>query len=393
MELNLVPPDSFWAEEQGSNIRVNWYLPKDSLGSVTGSRDFSNWYVNDPEVSCVDIVGVYSGMIDRTLKVGRVVLGSFSRAVVGRDPSIKMRAEIQIGRDTYAKEFDLGSRYTPGDEIPMVLIGQSRRDTLYTGISLAFHEGVVDTAFGKEPAYFKIDLQGYDGFHVWRGVKRGPILNPSDLEIIAEMDFAWFNPSYGEFQIRSDDSGRLVISFIDANVFVGFTYYYAVTCFDKGYFNGNFQFNKKDNFICDEFTCEADTCAVDPPDPDHPVKCESACKAITMTVKTSADLKAIYAVPNPFRDGSSAGTSPFYANFPDKSIKFFNMPKEADLKIYTLSGDLVWETHHSSPSGQNGVASWNVKNKHDEPVFSGVYIYRCESSDGSQSYGRIVVIR
>ncbi len=104
-------------------------------------------------------------------------------------------------------------------------------------------------------------------------------------------------------------------------------------------------------------------------------------------------LGRIYAVPNPYRTGTSAITSPYYHNFPDMSIKFFNVPKEADVKVFTVSGELVWDVHHSNPPGTNGVVSWDVKNNHDQEVGSGVYIYRVESSDGSEMYGRIVVIR
>jgi hypothetical protein len=50
--------------------------------------------------------------------------------------------------------------------------------------------------------------------------------------------------------------------------------------------------------------------------------------------------------------------------------------------------------HHSSPTGEDGIISWDVKNQRDEDVGSGVYLYRCKNSaDGSDMYGRIVVIR
>jgi len=389
MKLNLVPPDSFYAREEGANIVIGWYPPKGTEGSLTGSRDFANWYVNDPAVSCVEILGVYSGMVDRTLHVGRIISGSVSRAVVGRDASIRMLAEIQTNKDTYAKEFNLGSRYTPGDEIPMVLIGQKLKDTLDIGISLVFHEGVVDTAFLRQPAFFDLDLQTYEGFHIWRGLSP----YPSHMGIITELsrENAFVlgterDSLYFAEWPKKDSQGRPYYEFVDTNVFVGFMYYYTVTCFDKGYFKGKFEFNKKDNFICDEDLKH-------PQDPGHPVACEDASRAITMKVKTSADRMKIYAVPNPYRTGSSSDVSSFYHNFSDASIKFFNMPKEADLKIFTVSGDLVWETHHSSPSGENGVASWDVKNKHNQDVGSGIYIFRCESSDGSETYGRIVIIR
>ena len=389
MTLPLAPPDSFYVKEAGQNIIIGWYPPADSEASITGSRDFTNWYVNDPAVSCVEIVGLYSGVVDRTMRVGRIVSGSLTRAVVGSTPSIRMLAEIQTNDDTYSKEFNLGSAYTPGTEIPMVLIGQKAKDTLDIGISLVFHEGVVDTAFMKQPAFFELDLQTYEGFHVWRGLSP----YPSHMGIITELSREnAYNLGTEEDSLyfaewpKKDSRGRPYYEFTDTNVFVGFTYYYVVTCFDKGYFKGKFEYNKKDNFICDE---DLDN----PQDPENPVDCEDVALPITMVVQTSTDPMKIYAVPNPYRTGASSEAASFYHNFPDASIKFFNMPKEADLKIYTVSGDLVWEMHHSSPTGENGVATWNVKNKHGEEVGSGVYIFRCESSTGDETYGRIVVIR
>jgi hypothetical protein len=103
-------------------------------------------------------------------------------------------------------------------------------------------------------------------------------------------------------------------------------------------------------------------------------------------------MRNIYAVPNPYRTGTSAETTPSYHNFPDLSIKLFNVPTEAEVRIFTLSGDLVFQTHHSSPDGSDGIVSWNVKNMHGQEVGSGVYILKVTSPAG-HIYGRICVIR
>jgi hypothetical protein len=112
-----------------------------------------------------------------------------------------------------------------------------------------------------------------------------------------------------------------------------------------------------------------------------------------VTVDTGEDINKVYAVPNPYRTGTSAETTPYYHNFPDMSLKFFNIPKQATIKIFTVSGDLVWEGSHSDPTGTDGIVSWNVRNKNGFDVGSGVYVYRVERSDGQDVYGRIVVIR
>ena len=393
MRLALTPPDSVYVKRDGARIVVGWYPPLDSLGSITGSQDFKNWYGPDPGVSHVDVIGSYTGTVDQTLKVGRVALALVTVDTIGAggEASIPMYAQLRDRNDLYYGVFNVGrGSYSPGTPIPITLIGQGGGDTLALGISLVFGAGIVDSTIAGEPPSFEIDLQTYEGFHVWRGLS--PL--PSHMVVISELsrDDAFVGIEEDSLYFmewpKKDSRGRLYYEYIDETVFAGFTYHYAVTCFDRGYFKGGVEFNKKDNLICDEDPEH-------PATPGHPVRCEDASRVITMTVDAgdTGMMGRIFAVPNPFRTGTSAETSPFYHNFPDGSIKFFNIPREAYLKIFTVSGDLVWETHHSSSTGEDGIITWNVKNKRGQEVGSGVYIYRCEGSDGSGMYGRIVVIR
>ena len=87
---------------------------------------------------------------------------------IGVEPSIRMYAELRDRFDTYYKEFNLGASYpvpggtgsyTPGDFIPLNLIGLATGDTLNLGISLAFSAGIVDSTFVGGPASFELDLQ------------------------------------------------------------------------------------------------------------------------------------------------------------------------------------------------------------------------------------------
>lgn len=386
MKLELFPPDSVYVRREGSRVIIGWYPP--TQGSVTGSRDFRNWYVNDPEVSRVGIEGSYVGTIDRTLTITRIIAGTVQRVRVGETPSIRMLAETKDRFDTYSMEFNLGASYIPGSPIPMQLRGQKSGKILDTGISLTFSEGVVDTTFGGLPAFITIDLQTYEGFHIWRGMAP----QPSKCFIIEELsrDDAYFGQKADSLYFlewpKLDGSGKPYYEYADEDAFAGFTYYYFVSCFDRGYFKGRTLFNKLDNHICDEDL-------ENPLIPGEPIDCESVARMVVMTVDARTGVEAVYAVPNPYRTGTSAETSPYYHNFPDGCIKFFNMPKDAEIKIYTVAGDLIWEHHHSSPTGEDGVVSWPVKNRDGQEVSSGVYIYRVEASNGESMYGRIIIIR
>ena len=392
MRLALSPPDSVYVQRAGAKIRIGWYPPVGDHAAITGSRDWTNW-PRGAGRSAVDFSGRYSGIIDRTVKIGKVVLGTVGVDTIGAggEPSIKIFAETRDRFDTYYREFDVGrNHYTPGTSLPLTLIGLQSGDTLALGIGVSFGAGLIDTTTSGGPAYFEIDLQTYEGFHIWRGLS--PL--PSHMIVIEELSRydAYIGIAddslYFSAWPKKDAGGKPYYEFVDNNAYVGFTYYYFVTCFDKGYFKGKNLYNKQDNFICDEDLQH-------PATPGHPVACEDVAKIITMTVDAgTGPMKEIFAVPNPYRTGTSADTSPFYHNFPDVSIKFYHVPKEADIKIFTVAGDLVWESHHSNPTGEDGVVSWDVKNKHGQDVGSGVYIYRCKNSaDGSDMYGRIVVIR
>lgn len=386
--LEPLPPDSAYLRREGREVIIGWYPQHDSLSAGIGSKHFTNWFMGNMDVSVVDVFGSYPGDIDRTVKISKERV---SRDTVGYEPSIRMVAEAVDLKDTYRHLFDIGSsEYSPGDTITLQLVGEETGEALDIGVKLIFHDGIVDTG-----AYFEVDLQDFEGFHVWRGLSP----YPSEMAIIADLSkenaFRGVDVDSVYFADwpQTDAQGKKYYEFTDGNAFVGFTYYYNVSTYDRGYFKGQFLYNKLDNKICDE-ECTQDTLSnPDLPHCDLAIDCEEVALDIRVSVDTNDDLQRIYAVPNPYRTGTSAVTSPNYHNFPDNSIKFFNVPKEAELKIYTVSGDLVWQTYHENPDGRDGIITWNTMNKHGILAGSGVYIYKCKSRTGDSVYGRIVIIR
>lgn len=388
LRLTPIAPDSVYLKRSGADIVIGWYPADDSIAAVIGSRDFRNWFSPGLDSTKVSFQRAYIDDIDRMVKFLRVRRDTVT---LGVDTSIVIMAETEDRFDVYQLRMDIGaSHYTPDDPIPLVLIGQGTGDTLDLGVDIIFSDGQIGTDPDGGEAFFRIDFQDFEGFHIFRGYSP----YPSDMEIIAgiskedaalgvEQDSLYFVqwPKY-------DALGRKYYEWTDNNVFNGFTYRYTVSTYDRGFFFGRFQHNKWDSYICEdpEFEQHYDYTV-------EPLDCDDIALAITMTVNTSRDVKKVFAVPNPYRTGTSAETTPAYHPYNDGTIKFFNMPVEADLKIFTISGDLVWETHHSSPDGLNGIASWNTRNKHNEEVASGVYIFRVESDTGDHVCGKIVIIR
>jgi hypothetical protein len=73
-----------------------------------------------------------------------------------------------------------------------------------------------------------------------------------------------------------------------------------------------------------------------------------------------------------------------------KVIKFVNLPERAIIRIYSASGVLVTLLEHNSRD-YGGSATWNVLNRNDQVVGSGIYFYHIESGD-ARRVGRFTVV-
>jgi hypothetical protein len=107
---------------------------------------------------------------------------------------------------------------------------------------------------------------------------------------------------------------------------------------------------------------------------------------VNQVALTSAnDLKRVHTVPDPYYV-----TNQFEATTDAKIIKFVNLPADAIVRIYSSSGVLVNVLeHHSETFG--GEEDWNVRNRNNQVVASGVYFYHIEAGD-ARRVGRFTVV-
>jgi len=91
------------------------------------------------------------------------------------------------------------------------------------------------------------------------------------------------------------------------------------------------------------------------------------------------DLKTVVVYPNPFRPKEAK----------DNVLKFMGLTDDVDIKIYTVSGDLVWSRHFVYSGGG---ATWDGRNSQGREVSSGLYVYQVTNGDGEKSTGRISVV-
>jgi len=103
-----------------------------------------------------------------------------------------------------------------------------------------------------------------------------------------------------------------------------------------------------------------------------------------------ADLKSVHTVPDPYYV-----TNEFEQSTDNKVIKFVNLPQRAIIRIYSSSGVLVQVLEHNS-STNGGDQTWNVRNRNNQVVASGVYFYHIEASGVSggsaKRVGRMTIV-
>jgi hypothetical protein len=100
----------------------------------------------------------------------------------------------------------------------------------------------------------------------------------------------------------------------------------------------------------------------------------------------NVDLKKVHTVPDPYYGVSLYDYGPAI-----KELQFVNLPTTATIRIYSLSGVLVTVLNHNDPSG-GGNQSWNLRNRSNQFVASGVYLFHVSTPDGKEAVGKFTVI-
>jgi len=100
---------------------------------------------------------------------------------------------------------------------------------------------------------------------------------------------------------------------------------------------------------------------------------------------SNLDLTKIHTVPDPYYV-----TNAYEVDYTSKVIKFVNLPLQATIRIYSSSGVLVRVLNYEA-SQNGGMLDWNVRNRNNQVVASGVYFYHVESGD-ARFIGRMTIV-
>jgi hypothetical protein len=104
-----------------------------------------------------------------------------------------------------------------------------------------------------------------------------------------------------------------------------------------------------------------------------------------LVATTSAALANVHTVPDPYYV-----TSAFDISVDSKQIQFINVPTDATIRIYTTSGILIRVLQNTTTTN-NGTVIWDVRNRTNQFVASGVYFYNVEAGGVSHS-GRMTIV-
>jgi hypothetical protein len=108
--------------------------------------------------------------------------------------------------------------------------------------------------------------------------------------------------------------------------------------------------------------------------------------AFDPTAVTNAELSSVHTVPDPYYV-----TNALEQSTNTKILRFVNLPSRCIVRIYTVSGVLVNALTLDDPTG-GGELTWNLRNRNQQFVASGVYFYHVETPDGKQKVGRFTVV-
>ncbi|HEY6807936.1 MAG TPA: hypothetical protein VI160_04030 [Gemmatimonadales bacterium] len=101
----------------------------------------------------------------------------------------------------------------------------------------------------------------------------------------------------------------------------------------------------------------------------------------------SGDLSLVHTVPDPYYVTNALEVTPN-----NKVLKFVNLPARAIIRIYSVSGVLVQVLTHNDVTG-GGEQAWDLRNRSNQFIASGVYFYHVEGPDGKTKIGRFTVVQ
>jgi hypothetical protein len=171
---------------------------------------------------------------------------------------------------------------------------------------------------------------------------------------------------------------------VDTDVHNGLPYWYAVVGFDDG--------------TADMRNKPGTSEKVPTPSYGNP---QQAMQLVYPRGTPSVVKEKVSVVPNPYPGigqqarvtGRAIGDMVEYEGDPSgRRVRFLNLPRRSTVRVYSLSGDLVWTGYFDNPlSNQGEPPGWNLVSRNNQEIVSGTYIVHIESPLGNEMTKLIVV--
>ena len=304
-----------------------------------------------------DVTGHVKGMIAQG-PVEELLPGDTLRAtiaLVGGKTTNQLRKNVEAARSLNKSGFQVPQAPNP----PKFTL-----EPMNHAIKLDWHwkdsyEGYPPTESRDESRTDGI-VNDFDGFKVYRSLE-GP---NGPWNLVAQ---------YDSINGHGYDAG-LQYEFIDKGLKNGFKYWYSVTSYDIRDDSSGIGPMESPLTYSVEYT-------VPGPKPEY------------------QENDKVYAVPNPYRADLDYSENPAW-EIPtqelrnewyeiDRRIAFMNLPEECTIKIFTLNGILVNELDHSRAQKGHNIASWNLLNKNNHTVGSGIYYFVVEGQGQAKDFKQV----
>jgi hypothetical protein len=226
------------------------------------------------------------------------------------------------------------------------------------------------------------NVYDFAGYRIWKAVgwrHESEVPSGDQWQLIAHFE---------RDDLSSIDTGLLGIGkyrYVDDDVHNGLPYWYAVTAFDDG----------SAEKTVNQATGEVDSIP----------RYGSYSQAMQVVYPRSTPARVTglaRVVPNPYpgmsenakESGRAIGDMAEYDRDPSgRRVRFVNLPRRSMVRIYSLSGDLVWSRYFEDPTDPTGEPpGWNLVSRNDQEIVGGIYLMHVESPEGEQ-INKFVIVR
>jgi len=104
-------------------------------------------------------------------------------------------------------------------------------------------------------------------------------------------------------------------------------------------------------------------------------------------IQPQNNLDKVKVVPNPYLSRSRFKESEF-----ERKIRFTNLPSKCNIKIFTISGEIIFELNHEDEFSGN--AWWDLRTLNNQEIGPGLYLYHINNENDIQGIvGKFAVVR